>query len=145
MDGADQARPEAVQDERYARAAADFGPALERLSRAYEADADQRQDLLQEIHLAIWRSFARLDGRCSERTWIYRVAPNVATSHVLKRRRLRTQNLLTLAELAAQSEPAQAGHIIIALVGVIAVLVFAAIWLLNQRGADRLQRQIKEL
>ncbi len=93
----------------------------------------------------IWRSFARFDGRCSERTWIYRVAHNVATSHVLKRRRLRTQKLLTLAELAAQSEPAQAGHIIIALVGVIAVLVFAVIWLLNQRGADRLQRQIEEL
>jgi RNA polymerase sigma-70 factor (ECF subfamily) len=109
MDGADQASAEAVQDERYARAAADFGPALERLSRAYEADADQRQDLLQEIHLAIWRSFARFDGRCSERTWIYRVAHNVATSHMLKRRRLRTQKLLTLAELAAQGDPAQAG------------------------------------
>jgi RNA polymerase sigma-70 factor (ECF subfamily) len=109
MDGADQAGLEAVQDKRYARAAADFGPALERLSRAYEADADQRQDLLQEIHLALWRSFARFDGRCSERTWVYRVAHNVATSHMLKRRRVRTQKLLTLAELAAQGAPAQAG------------------------------------
>jgi RNA polymerase sigma-70 factor (ECF subfamily) len=109
MDGADQARSGEVQDERYARAAADFGPALERLSRAYEADADQRQDLLQEIHLAVWRSFARFDGRCSERTWVYRVAHNVATSHMLKQRRVRTRKLLTLAELAAQGEPAQAG------------------------------------
>jgi RNA polymerase sigma-70 factor (ECF subfamily) len=109
MGGESQARSEAVQDERYARAAASFGPALERLSRAYEADADQRQDLLQEIHLALWRSFARFDERCSERTWVYRVAHNVATSHILKRRRVRTQKLLTLAELAAQGAPAQLG------------------------------------
>jgi hypothetical protein len=36
-------------------------------------------------------------------------------------------------------------HLIIALVGIIAALVFVVIWLLNQRGADRLQRQIEEL
>ncbi len=34
-----------------------FGPALERLARVYEADADLRRDLLQEIHIALWRSF----------------------------------------------------------------------------------------
>ena len=102
-----QARSEGQQDERYQRAAATFGPALERLSRAYEADRDQRQDLLQEIHLAIWRSFAGYDGRCSERTWVYRVAHNVATSHMLKRRRRRAETLLSLDELAAQSDPLQ--------------------------------------
>jgi hypothetical protein len=36
-------------------------------------------------------------------------------------------------------------HLIILLTGVIAFLVFLAIWLLNQRGADRLQRRIEEL
>ena len=100
MGGTDQAKGEAAQDERYARAAASFGPALERLSRAYEADPDQRLDLLQDIHFAIWRSFAQFDGRCSERTWIYRVAHNVATSHILKRRRRGAERLATLDELA---------------------------------------------
>lgn len=95
------------QDERYTHASASFGAALERLSRAYEADPDQRQDLLQDIHLAIWRSFASYDGRCSERTWVYRVAHNVATSHILKRRRLRPQSFVTLDELAAHSDPLQ--------------------------------------
>ena len=36
-------------------------------------DSDKRRDLFQEIHFAIWRSFAGYDGRCSLRTWVYRV------------------------------------------------------------------------
>lgn len=95
------------QDERYERAVAAFGPALARLARAYEADPDQRQDLLQEVHLALWRSFASFDGRCSERTWVYRVAHNVATSHILRRRRLGSARLLTLDELAERGDPGQ--------------------------------------
>ena len=72
------------QEQRYAEAAAAFGPALERLARAYERDPDKRRDLLQEIHVALWRSLARFDGRCSLRTWVYRVAHNTATSKVLR-------------------------------------------------------------
>ena len=74
------------QEERYALAARAFGPALERLARAYEADADRRRDLVQEIHLALWRSLAGFDGRCSLRTWVYRVAHNVGAGHILKQR-----------------------------------------------------------
>jgi RNA polymerase sigma-70 factor (ECF subfamily) len=74
----------AGQEQRYAEAAAEFGPAIERLARAYERDPDKRRDLLQEIHVALWRSFARYDGRCSLRTWVYRVAHNTATSKVLR-------------------------------------------------------------
>ena len=74
----------AGQEQRYAEAAAAFGPALERLARAYERDPDKRRDLLQEIHVALWRSLARFDGRCSVRTWVYRVAHNTATSKVLR-------------------------------------------------------------
>jgi RNA polymerase sigma-70 factor, ECF subfamily len=72
------------QEDRYAEAAAAFGPALERLARAYERDPDKRRDLLQEIHVALWRSLARFDGRCSLRTWVYRVAHNTATSKALR-------------------------------------------------------------
>ena len=80
---------EAGQDERYAAAATEFGPAIERLARAYEAEADPRGDLIQDIHVALWRSLAAFDGRCSLRTWVYRVAHNTAASHVRKRRRWR--------------------------------------------------------
>ena len=74
------------QDRRYAEAAAAFGPALELLARGYERDLDKRLDLLQEIHVALWRSLARFDSRCSLRTWVYRVAHNTATSKVIRPR-----------------------------------------------------------
>lgn len=88
-----------TQDELYQQAAQTYGVAMERLARAYEADADLRRDLVQEIHVALWRSFAGFDGRCSLRTWVYRVAHNVGASHVLKWRRVRGQELMGLEEL----------------------------------------------
>jgi len=76
-----------TQAELYSETAATFHAALERLARAYEADPESRRDLLQEIHLALWRSFANFDGRCSLRTWVYRVAHNAAASHVGRQRK----------------------------------------------------------
>jgi RNA polymerase sigma-70 factor, ECF subfamily len=87
----------------YAQTAATYGTALERLARAYEPNADRRRDLLQEIHLALWRSFAGFDGRCSLRTWVYRIAHNTATSQVL-RRKARAPTLVGLDELEAQAD-----------------------------------------
>ena len=73
-------------EERYAEVARTFGAALERLAGAYERDPEARRDLLQEIHVALWRSLARYDGRCSLRTWVYRVAHNTAISRVVRPR-----------------------------------------------------------
>jgi RNA polymerase sigma-70 factor (ECF subfamily) len=88
------------QDDRYSLAVAAFGPALQRLVRSFEADADQRRDLLQEIHLELWRSLEVFEEKCSLRTWVYRVAHNVYASHVLRRRRLNYAGSASLDELA---------------------------------------------
>jgi RNA polymerase sigma-70 factor (ECF subfamily) len=93
--------PEPSQAELYEQVANAFGPAIVRLARAYERDDDRRQDLLQEIHLAVWRSLAGFDGRCSLRTWVYRVAHNVAASHVLSDRRRAARTLVSLDALEA--------------------------------------------
>ena len=61
---------------------------MRRVARGYEADAERQRDLLQEIHLELWRSLGLFDGRCSLRTWVYRVAHNVAASHIVRQRRL---------------------------------------------------------
>jgi RNA polymerase sigma-70 factor (ECF subfamily) len=74
------------QDELYQQAAAEFGSALVRLVRVYEADAERQRDLLQDIHFALWRSFSGFAGDCSLRTWVYRVAHNVAISSRIRRR-----------------------------------------------------------
>ena len=88
-----------AQDSLYHEAAETYGPALERLARAYESDSELRRDLLQDIHVALWRSFAGYNGRCSVRTWVYRVAHNVAATHVIRRRRARPAMLVGLEEL----------------------------------------------
>jgi RNA polymerase sigma-70 factor (ECF subfamily) len=96
------------QDDCYLSAAAEYGPALERLARAYEADADLRRDLAQEIHAALWRSFAQYDARCSMRTWVYRVAHNVGATHILRRRRYGARAFVDLdhaGDLASGDNP----------------------------------------
>jgi RNA polymerase sigma-70 factor (ECF subfamily) len=98
-------RPEGdlqTRDERYREAIDRFGQALERLATAYEADPEKRRDLVQEIHFALWRSFAGFDGRCSLRTWSYRVAHNTATTHVIRAFRLRRHEFVTLDALEAE-------------------------------------------
>ncbi|NOT40270.1 MAG: sigma-70 family RNA polymerase sigma factor [Alphaproteobacteria bacterium] len=79
------------QDARYADAAAQWGAALQRIARATEADPERRRDLLQDMHVTLWKSFAAFDGRCSVRTWVYRVAQNVAASHAVREQRDRTR------------------------------------------------------
>jgi len=77
--------PAAQQEDLYREVANGYAGALERLVRAYEHDPERRRDLLQEVHLALWRSLALFDHRCSLRTWVYRVAHNAATSHGIRR------------------------------------------------------------
>jgi RNA polymerase sigma-70 factor (ECF subfamily) len=86
------------QDDLYRDAADKFGAAMERLARAYEADPEKCRDLSQNIHFELWRSFQRYDARCSLRTWVYRVAHNVAASHVLRERKV-FANLVSLEQL----------------------------------------------
>ena len=93
------AAAESTQDELYQQAADAYGPALERLARSYEADPEIRRDLLQEIHIGLWRSIEAFDGRCSLRTWVYRVAHNIASSHVMRQRRHNSRILVALEEL----------------------------------------------
>jgi RNA polymerase sigma-70 factor (ECF subfamily) len=84
--------------ELYEQVVAGYAPALKRLTRAYEADPERRQDVLQEIHMALWQSLARFDGRCALGTWVYRVAHNTATSVCIRRRR-NTPPLVSIEDL----------------------------------------------
>jgi RNA polymerase sigma-70 factor (ECF subfamily) len=86
------------QHDQYVLAAKAHGPGLGRLAKAYEADPDLCRDLLQDIHVALWRSLAGFDGRCSLRTWVYRVAHNIGASHIV-RRRAHLSGLTTLDDL----------------------------------------------
>lgn len=69
-------------DTLYRQAGEQFAPALARLARAVERDPDKARDLEQEMHCALWTSLARFKGDCALKTWVYRVAHNVAADHV---------------------------------------------------------------
>jgi RNA polymerase sigma-70 factor, ECF subfamily len=94
------------QDALYQNAVDRFGPALERLTRGYETNPDKRRDLSQDIHFQLWRSFRVYDGRCSLRTWVYRIAHHVAASHVIRERRI-FSSLVTLEQLETLPDRAQ--------------------------------------
>lgn len=71
-------------DQLYRQAGKEFAPAIARLARAVERDAEKARDLEQEMHCALWTSLARFKGDCALKTWVYRVAHNVAADHVSK-------------------------------------------------------------
>lgn len=86
------------QDSLYRDATAAFGHHVARCAAGYERDPARRQELLQEIHLALWRSFAGFEGQCSLRTWVYRVAHNVGATHVQRSLRLAERHCVGLEE-----------------------------------------------
>jgi RNA polymerase sigma-70 factor (ECF subfamily) len=81
---------------------------MARLAAAYERDPALREDLLQDIHLAVWQSLANFKGECALRTWTYRVAHNTAATHVLRQVRSRREQWVTLEEL--ESTPDESDH-----------------------------------
>ena len=73
-------------EEQFDRILGDYGAAISRLAYSYEAVAGIREELVQEIALAIWQALARFRGECSERTFVFRIAHNRGLSHVWRRR-----------------------------------------------------------
>lgn len=54
----------------------------------YTDQAEDRQDLMQEITLQLWKSFEQFEQRSSISTWLYRVAMNTAFHYLKSQRRL---------------------------------------------------------
>jgi RNA polymerase sigma-70 factor (ECF subfamily) len=66
---------------------------LRRLAWSYEHDPAGREDLFQEIAMALWTALPRFRGESSERTWVYRVAHNTALTFTASRRRRKGREL----------------------------------------------------
>lgn len=73
-------------DERYHDLLAAHGPALSRLSASYTRTPSDRDDLFQDIALAIWRALPSFRGESSEKTFIFRIAQNRAVTYLAQRR-----------------------------------------------------------
>ncbi len=96
-----------VLEDRFNALLAQHGSSLARLAGSYSRNRAEREDLLQEIAIAIWRALPGFRGECSERTFLYRIAHNRGMSH-LARRRVPTTGLDDEAEpRAATPNPEQ--------------------------------------
>ena len=72
-----------------------YAAAVRRLCAAYTSTPHDRDDLYQEIFLAVWRALPGYRGTASVRTWVYRIAHNVAlTWQTRDRRRLSRETVL---------------------------------------------------
>lgn len=77
--------PREALEQAFSRLLADNRAALSRLAASY-AGPGERDDLLQEIAMALWRALPKFRGECSERTFLFRIAHNRCITHISKRR-----------------------------------------------------------
>jgi len=72
-------------EERYDRILREHGSALRRVAASYEREPARREDLFQEICLAIWRALPHFRGEASVRTFVFRIAHNRGLTHRSRR------------------------------------------------------------
>ena len=73
-------------DERFSRLLKANHAPLTRLAGSYAANRSDRDDVLQEIAIALWRALPAFRGECSERTFLFRIAHNRCMTHLSKKR-----------------------------------------------------------
>jgi RNA polymerase sigma-70 factor (ECF subfamily) len=88
------------REARYARLLRKHGPALRRAAAGYEVDPARREDLFQDICLAVWQALPRFRGDASERTFLFRIAHNRGLTHRARRPPSPTADLTEAEELA---------------------------------------------
>jgi RNA polymerase sigma-70 factor (ECF subfamily) len=83
---------------------------IHKIAYAYCRDAADREDVVQEIAVQLWRARDRYDERFRHTTWIYRIALNVAISFYRRERRHREHGLPIEEATLVAIEPAEPGE-----------------------------------
>jgi RNA polymerase sigma factor (sigma-70 family) len=58
-----------------------------KIANSYCKDPEDRQDLIQEITIQLWKSFERYNGTAKFSTWMYKISLNTAISFYRKNNR----------------------------------------------------------
>ncbi len=88
---------------------------IHKVARMYMDNADDREDLFQEIILQLWKSYERFQGNSHFSTWMYRVALNTALTFFKKEKRKLAQPMLhepfdLVDESATSEKESQLSH-----------------------------------
>jgi RNA polymerase sigma factor (sigma-70 family) len=75
-----------ARDAQFAALLDAYGPRIARVASAYTRSVAERDDLSQEIAVALWQAFPRFRGECSEKTFVYRIAHNRGLTYASRRR-----------------------------------------------------------
>ncbi len=98
-----------------------------KIALAYCRDATDREEVVQEVALQLWRSRTRFDPRHEESTWVYRIALNVSISFQRRERKHREGRLsidapaITIAT-ASEVEPGEDVELLLGCVDQLAAL-----------------------
>ena len=82
---------------------AEYGPLISRIAMSYEADPAHREDLVQQILLAVWQALPSYRADASLKTFIAKIAQNRAISFVA--RQVRQGPVAELPEQIEAGEP----------------------------------------
>jgi RNA polymerase sigma factor (sigma-70 family) len=106
--GAEEPKSGASPHEQYIQLLNEFGPGLARLAGSYEAVPQAREDLLQDIRVALWVALPKFRGEASLRTFVYRIAHNRALTHVWRRKQTGTPDTIDDLQLIDQLQGPEA-------------------------------------
>ena len=90
---------ESSDEARFEGLIAEHGALLKRVCFGYERDPAKREELEQDILVAVWRALPGFRGEASVTTWLLRIAHNRAATHAARHMR-RKQPPLEPAEHA---------------------------------------------
>jgi RNA polymerase sigma factor (sigma-70 family) len=82
---------------------AEHGPLISRIAMSYEADPALREDLVQQIFLAVWQALPSYRADASLKTFIARIAQNRAISYVA--RQVRQGPVAEMSERVESDDP----------------------------------------
>ena len=74
-----------------------------KIARAYSKPLHDKEDLINDITLELWKSFARFKGDSKISTWIYRVALNTSMNYKRKKEKDKLFFLDDLKQIENQS------------------------------------------
>jgi len=89
----------------FARLVESYAAPLRRLCAVYATDPADREDLFQDICLAIWRALPAFRRDASERTWLYRIAHNVALTWQTRSRRRHSREAPLEGDVGMEEAP----------------------------------------